>query len=83
MHEKHIFNVVHGREGQNGKTFWQRCGIMIHDPEKERYSIRLDTIPVGEFNGWLSCFPKEHDDTRQGRGGNAATQDDFDDIPFD
>ena len=56
---------------------------MIHDPEKERYSIHLDTIPVGEFNGWLSCFPREDDDTRQGRGGNAATQDDFDDIPFD
>jgi hypothetical protein len=54
---RRIYNIVRPREGKDGKTFWDRHGAMIIDGDK--ISIHLDTIPVGEWNGWFNVYPKE------------------------
>ena len=85
---KRIFNLVRPRE-TNGKTFWDRHGILIIDDEK--ISLRLDSIPTGEWNGWLNAYERDQDNTpprSPGRGGHrnnrpAPLPTDFnDEIPF-
>jgi len=87
MQEKTIYNIVHARSGANGKTHWQRCGVLIHNPDKPHaFSIHLDAIPTGEWDGWLSCFIKADDDPRANGRNQQTRQDDegdYDAIPFD
>lgn len=93
---KRIFNVVRPREGAEGKTYWDRHGVLIVDGSK--ISLKLESLPLGEdWNGWFNVFEK--DDQHQGQqgqqqargNGNGAGQqqrpapagDHFDDdIPF-
>lgn len=89
---KRIYNIVRPREGKDGKTFWDRHGAMIMDGDK--ISIHLDSLPVGEWNGWFNAYPREDadapprratnaDDYRRASGRAAPAQPDFDDdIPF-
>ncbi len=96
---KRIFNVVRPREYQSGnetKTAWDQHGVLIVDGDK--ISIRLQSLPLGEWNGWLNVFPREEKDNNNerrggssseehrrasGRGAAPAKQPDFDDdIPF-
>ncbi len=64
-----IYNVVKPREGQNGKTHWDRHGVLIADGEK--ISLHIDSIPTGEWNGWFNVYPREEPDAQQvSHGGN-------------
>lgn len=82
---KQVFNVVRPREysGRNGtRTAWDRVGVLIQ--EGERISIRLDSVPVGEWDGWLKAFPKDEAATQaQAQPAPAAQTDEFnDEVPF-
>ena len=87
---KTVFNVAHGRPIPNSsKSAWNKVGVLIVDPEKERISLHLDTIPAGDWNGWLSIFPPKEDEKGPPSRTMAAQQstnpslDDFDDsVPF-
>ena len=74
---KQILNVMRAREGQDGKTHWDRVGILIQDGEK--CSIHLDVIPVGEWNGWLQAFRREEEGQGQGQSQPPARNRDYDD----
>ncbi len=57
---KQVFNIVRPREfeGRNGtQTAWDRVGVLIQDGD--RFSLRLDSVPVGNWDGWLKAFPRE------------------------
>ena len=58
---KRIFNIVRPREypaadGQV-KTAWDRHGVLIVDGKK--LSMHLDSIPAGDWNGWLNVFERQ------------------------
>lgn len=79
---KRIYNVVRPREGTDGRTFWDRHGILVINGDK--VSIKLESIPAGEWNGWFNCFQPRED---QAQPYNAPIQpmaeSDFDDdVPF-
>ena len=72
MSERQLFNLVHGRKSPDGqKTFWNRVGMAIYYPEDNRIGIHLDSVPVGEWDGWLTAFPKESDEERQEPQGSS------------
>jgi hypothetical protein len=97
---KRIFNIVRPREYTAGdgqiKTFWERHGLLVVDGKK--MSIHLDSIPVGEWNGWFNVFEREEESPGQSGGGQrqapgrgqyqptepyqAPPHDFDDDIPF-
>jgi hypothetical protein len=88
MAEKTLYHVAFARSGNNGKTHWQRLGVLLHNPDKPHpFSIHLDALPAGEWDGWLSCFIKTDDDNRspgRSHSANPADEDnaDYPNIPF-
>ena len=70
---KRIFNIVRPKEypASDGqiKTFWERHGVFVVDGKK--MSIHLDSMPVGEWNGWFNVFERTDDAPGQGGGGQA------------
>lgn len=80
FNSKTVFNVAHGRPIPNSsKSAWNKVGVLIVDSEKERISLHLDSIPAGEWNGWLSVFPKE-DDKAPSSPSSSSALDEFDDA---
>lgn len=92
---KRVYNIVRPREYQSGgetKTAWDQHGVLLVDGDK--ISIRLQSLPLGEWNGWFNVYPREDaeaqpkraasaDDYRRATGRAPAPQADFDDdIPF-
>ena len=73
---KRIFNIVRPREYTAGdgqvKTAWDRHGVLIVDGKK--LSIHLDSIPAGEWNGWLNVFERQDDQPGQGNNGQGYPQ---------
>lgn len=74
---KRLFNIVRPREytGSDGqvKTAWDRHGVLIVDGPK--LSIHLDSIPAGEWNGWLNVFERQEEQAGQtphAQGGHGA-----------
>lgn len=58
-----VIKSVVWAERQEGKdkARWHTVGIYIkHDDGKE--SIKLNTIPAGNWDGWLSIFEKQEKD---------------------
>lgn len=41
------------------KGVWVQLGTLFSSPHGSNMTIKLDTVPVGEFNGWISVFKKE------------------------
>lgn len=83
MMSKRIFNITRPREGADGKTYWDRHGILVVDGDK--ISIKLESVPVGEWNGWFNCFAPADETNRQPQrhAQQAPGGFDFDDdIPF-
>ena len=95
--ERKLFNIVRPREGKDGKTFWDRHGILIVKDGK--ISVHISSIPTGEWDGWFQVFPREEQEQQAGQprgngqghrpnGGNGKAfqtppaQDFDDDIPF-
>ena len=81
MKRTHILKVAGGTYEKDGqeKTRWLTIGGLLRDGEKTK--IKLDTIPVGEFDGWVQCFPVEDNPGHGAPQVNAGQP--FDDtIPF-
>ena len=79
---KTIYNVAHGRPLPNSeKSVWNKVGVLIIDPDKERMSLHLDCIPAGDWNGWLSIFPpREEDSPKEGKKAPTSPTDSVDDF---
>lgn len=43
----------------NTKSVYTTIGTMFTSEHKSHMSIKLDTVPVGEWNGWVSVFVRE------------------------
>lgn len=44
------------------KGVWLTVGTLFSSPHGSHQSIKIDTIPAGEWNGWLSVYPREEQD---------------------
>ena len=77
------------------KGVWVTLGTLFSSHHGSNMSIKLDTVPVGEFNGWISVFNREEkdepskfdDDNKMVEELGKAKQDiileDIDDKPID
>jgi len=74
---KHIYDLCSSREipGKEKKA-WSKHGVLIVQ-EDGRMSVKLESMPVGEWNGWLSVFEKRNNEPQQAGSGGMG-----DDIPF-
>lgn len=41
------------------KGVWVQVGTLFSSPHGSNMTIKLDAMPVGEWNGWLSVFKRE------------------------
>lgn len=41
------------------KGVWVTIGTLFSSPHGSNQALKLDTVPVGEFNGWVSIFKRE------------------------
>lgn len=46
------------KEG-NEKGVWVQLGTLFSSPHGSNMTIKLDVVPVGEWNGWVSIFKRE------------------------
>ncbi len=82
---KRVYNLVRPREDKQGRTRWDRHGVLIIETDRgtgeERITVRLDSIPAHSWDGWLRGFAAGR---RDGTGDRqAAPAGDFgDDVPF-
>ena len=70
----------------DGKPIYRNMGSMFKSDD-DKFSIKIDAIPTGDWNGWVNIFELDGEQVNQQQGlnGPRATQsrDDFDDdIPF-
>ena len=81
MKKTHNLKVAGGTYQVDGqeKTRWLTIGGLLRDGDKIK--IKLDTIPVGEFNGWVEVFPVEENPNYGAPQSNAGEPFD-DDIGF-
>lgn len=72
------------------KGVWVTVGTLFSSPHGSHMSIKMDVMPVGEFNGWLSVYPRE--EQKDGpisqnqvleKSGDYVPKDDIDDKPID
>ena len=54
-----VFDIVHVQsvEGKD-KPFYTNHGILLVKDDGKK-SIKLNSVPVGEWNGWFSVFEKK------------------------
>lgn len=50
-----IYKDENGKE----KGVWVTIGTLFSSPHGSNMAIKLDTMPVGGWNGWLSVYKKE------------------------
>lgn len=43
----------------NTKSVYQEIGTLFASPHFSNMVIKLDTVPVGQWNGWVNIYPKE------------------------
>lgn len=43
----------------NEKGVWLTVGTLFSTPHGSHMSIKMDSMPVGEWNGWLSVYERE------------------------
>lgn len=60
MANRYKLRVVLG-ETPKGKI-WRDIGIATVDEKKKKISVKLDLLPVGDFDGWISGFLMESDE---------------------
>lgn len=41
------------------KGVWVTVGTLFSSPHGSHMAIKMDTMPVGEWNGWISVYPRE------------------------
>ena len=49
------------------KTNWLKIGVLQSDGN-DKFKVKLDSIPVGNFSGWIECFDIEPRQGGEGRG---------------
>lgn len=84
--------VPNGEYQQDGqtKTRWLKIGSVFTDTKngETRRKLKIDCMPVGEFDGWVQCFDvREREDRRPERPARSQRQqtqhhEDDDNIPF-
>jgi hypothetical protein len=62
------YDVITGREGKDGKTYWKNIGSMFPN-DKGGFSIVLDALPV--TGRCVAVEPRPRDGATDG-GGNAS-----------
>ncbi len=91
---KRIFNIVSSRPDTTNPTkkYWMQHGILIfgvNNKGQEIISIKLNSLPIAaNFEGWLSVFPVNNDESHRHSRSASNTHDtdldQYDDsIPFD
>jgi hypothetical protein len=80
------------KDGQE-KSQFTNCGTLLQKDDGS-FVIKLDSLPLGEFNGWISCFDFDEErkqgyakgtaQAREAMATEAPPDDDFanDRIPF-
>ena len=81
MKKTHNLQVAGGTYQKDGQEKTRRLTIggLLSDGDKTK--IKLDTIPGGEFDGWVQCFPVEDNPGHSAPKRNAGQPFD-DDIGF-
>lgn len=69
----------------NAKSRYVTCGALFQDPDTERLVLKLDSIPVGGWQGWVNIFglddrPADRAPTEPDTRNTIEVGDD--DIPF-
>lgn len=60
------------------KNRWQKCGVILSGDKG--FSLKLECIPVGEWNGWFSLFePKPREEQAKPVRQSKPSFDDMDD----
>jgi hypothetical protein len=70
-------NGTYTKDGQE-KTSWLTIGHILSDGQKSK--IKLDSMPVGEFDGWVQIFDIDEERAPAAAPAPAAKADD--DLPF-
>ena len=70
-------NGTYQKDGQE-KTSWLNIGHILSDGQKTK--IKLDSMPVGEFDGWVQVFDVDED--RAPAAAPAPKVDAGNDLPF-
>lgn len=53
-----VYDIVYGQTQSNGeKTTWLKVGVLI-EKEDGKMRIKLDSIPIGNWDGWLNVFER-------------------------
>ena len=71
-------NGTYQKDGQE-KTSWLNIGHILSDGQKTK--IKLDSMPVGEFDGWVQVFDVD-DENRPAAAAPAAAPSVKEDLPF-
>lgn len=79
-----LYDIVRKRPlDKSDKVVWDKIGILIMDGDK--ISIRLNAIPVGDWDGWLRVYPRTEEDkpkaTHQTKSGGPFVDLD-EDLPY-
>lgn len=69
------------------KGVWITVGTLFSTPHGSHMSIKMDTVPVGEWNGWLSVYKREDAEEVKPKQDNLPDDDipekiDLSEIPF-
>ncbi|GAB4487407.1 MAG: hypothetical protein OHK006_16460 [Thermodesulfovibrionales bacterium] len=53
-----VYDLLWKRSEDKGKARWERVGVMT-EKEDGKKSIKLDLLPVGQWDGWLIVSEKK------------------------
>ena len=65
------YEVVTKREGKDGKTFWNKIGVVFQN--EKGFSIKLESVPVG-WDGWAGLFEPKTKEERKSSEGDPVGQ---------
>ena len=74
-----VYDVLYKRGEHDGRGIWIKCGIVLQKPDG-KMSLKLDVVPVGEFDGWLVISERRQQNGRS--QGNIPEVSPGDDVPF-
>jgi hypothetical protein len=64
------YDILSGRPGKDGKTFWVRLGSMFPAREGDGFAIKLDALPLPNEKGecWIKAAPAKPRDENGSSG---------------
>jgi len=75
-----VYDVLYKRGEHDGKGIWLKCGVVLKKPDG-KMSLKLDVVPVGQFDGWLVVSERRQQGSNQSRPGVPEVGP-GDDVPF-